>query len=46
VNIYSGALNQSQLDSIQISEVPEPTTLAMLGLGSLAGIITVRRRRS
>ena len=49
VNLYSGALNQSQLDAIQtaqLSAVPEPTTMAMLSLGSVIGTMMFRRRRS
>ena len=49
VNIYSGALTQSQLDAIRIGElapVPEPGTLAMLGLGGVLSIIAGFRRRA
>jgi hypothetical protein len=45
VSLYSGALTQSQIDAIQVSEVPEPSTLAMAGLGGMAGLITMMRRR-
>jgi hypothetical protein len=48
VNIYSGALTGAQLDAIQASQlvaVPEPSTLALAGVSSLAGIMALRRRR-
>jgi hypothetical protein len=47
VNFYAGALTQSQLDAIRVSEVtpvPEPATLSMLGLGSLVCLMARRRR--
>jgi hypothetical protein len=49
VNLYSGAMNQSQLDSLQSSEltsVPEPATLTMVGVGFSGLIAVMRRRRS
>jgi Concanavalin A-like lectin/glucanases superfamily/PEP-CTERM motif len=49
VNLYSGALTQSQLDAIQTAQLvaaPEPTTMAMLSLGSVVGTMMFRRRRS
>jgi Concanavalin A-like lectin/glucanases superfamily/PEP-CTERM motif len=48
-SIYSGALTQAQLDAIrltQVTPVPEPATMTMLGLGSLVGIMALRRRQS
>ncbi len=45
VNLYSGALTQSQIDSIQIASVPEPSAFAMISVGFI-GLIAVRRRRS
>jgi hypothetical protein len=46
VNLYSGALTQSQLQAIQLSEAPEPCTLAIAGLGGMAGLITMMRRHN
>jgi hypothetical protein len=49
VNIYSGALTQSQIEAIRLSQLaaaPEPATLTLLGLGSLAGLVALRRRSS
>ena len=49
VNLYSGALTQSQLDAIQTAQllaVPEPATLALLSLSSVVGAMMLRRRRS
>jgi Concanavalin A-like lectin/glucanases superfamily/PEP-CTERM motif len=49
VSLYSGVLTQSQLDAIRLSEVtpvPEPATLTLLGIGSCIGIMAIRRRRS
>jgi Concanavalin A-like lectin/glucanases superfamily/PEP-CTERM motif len=49
VNLYSGALTQSQLDAIQAAQliaVPEPATVALLSLSSVVGAMTLRRRRS
>lgn len=43
---YSGALAQSAVDGIRLQGVPEPATVTMLGLGSLVGVIALRRRRS
>ena len=45
VNLYSGALNQSQIDTIQVASVPEPSLFAMISVG-LLGLVAVRRRRS
>jgi hypothetical protein len=45
VNIYSGALSQSQIDAIQVSEVPEPSTLALAGLGGALSLVAIVRRR-
>lgn len=49
VNLFSGILNASQLDSLQSSElipVPEPATLTMVGVGFSSLIAVIRRRRS
>jgi len=49
VNIYSGALTASQVDAVQASEMaatPEPATQSLLAMGSLAGILALRRRHS
>jgi hypothetical protein len=46
VNLYSGALTQSQIATIQASEVPEPNTLAIIGLGFGSLITMVRRRQA
>jgi len=49
VNLYSGALTQSQLDAIQTAQliaVPEPATMALLSLSSVVGAMMLRRRRS
>jgi hypothetical protein len=50
VNLYSGALSESQIQAIQLSEVsavPEPGTLAMGVIGGAGGLISmIRRRRS
>ncbi len=43
VNLYSGALTQSQIDAIQVANVPEPSLFAMMSLG-LLGLVAVRRR--
>ena len=43
VSIYSGLLTTAQLNALT---VPEPTTLAMAGVGSLVGLLAARRRRS
>ena len=43
VNLYNGALNQSQIDAIQAASVPEPSLFAMISLG-LLGLVGVRRR--
>jgi hypothetical protein len=43
---YSGALSSSALDGVRASAVPEPSTLSVLGMGSLAGLLTLRRRHS
>ena len=43
---YSGALDQSSVDGIRLQGVPEPATVTMLALGSLVGVIMLRRRRS
>jgi hypothetical protein len=43
VTIYNGLLTTSQLNSLVL--VPEPTTLTLLGLGSVVGVMTIRRRR-
>jgi hypothetical protein len=48
VNLYSGALNLSQINAIQaaqVSPVPEPSTFALAGLGGIATLVTFRRRR-
>ena len=44
VSLYSGAGDLSFVDGVQ--NIPEPTTVAVLGLGSLAGILALRRRRN
>jgi hypothetical protein len=44
VNIYSGALTQSQLDAIRVAQAPEPGTMALAALGSLAWLTVLRRR--
>lgn len=49
VNIYSGALTQSQIAAIQASELvpaPEPGTLAMIGLGTILGLGGFVRREN
>ncbi len=43
---YSGALDQATVDGIRLQAVPEPATATMLALGSLVGVIMLRRRRS
>jgi len=47
VNIFNGALTVGQLDTLQNSEVPtpEPATATLAGLGSLVGVLMLRRRR-
>ncbi|HAO78025.1 MAG TPA: hypothetical protein DCQ92_03415 [Verrucomicrobia subdivision 3 bacterium] len=45
VGIYNGLLTTSQLNALTTA-VPEPATVTMLGLGSLVGVIALRRRRS
>lgn len=48
VNIYDSALTQSQIQSIQAAQLvpaPEPATLALAGLGGIAMLVAVRRRR-
>jgi hypothetical protein len=47
VNIYGGALTQSQLDAIRIAQLtpaPEPGTLALAGLGGAVMLAAFRRR--
>jgi len=49
VNIYSGALTPAQIDAVQASEItptPEPATISMLAMGSLAGMLVLRRRQN
>jgi hypothetical protein len=49
VNLYSGALTQSQIDGIQTAELvpaPEPTTIALAGLGGITMLVAARRRRN
>jgi hypothetical protein len=50
VSLYSGDLTLSQIDAIQASEVtipvPEPSTLAMIGLGGILSFIVARRRQN
>ncbi|MGD1088566.1 MAG: LamG-like jellyroll fold domain-containing protein [Verrucomicrobiota bacterium] len=46
VNLYSGAMTQSQLDALQVSEVPEPGTLALIGVGFGGLVARMRRQRS
>jgi hypothetical protein len=43
---YSGALDAAGVSAVYSSAnaVPEPVTMTMLGLGSLVGIMTLRRR--
>ena len=43
VNLYSGALNQSQIDAIQA--IPEPDISAMMAMGSILGLVAIIRRR-
>jgi hypothetical protein len=45
VGLYSGDLTQSQIDAIQVSEVPEPGTLSLAGLGGVLSLIAIARRR-
>jgi hypothetical protein len=47
VGLYSGVLTPSQIDAIQISEVPtpEPSSLALIGLGFGSLVTMIRRRR-
>ncbi len=45
VNVYNGALNQSQIDTIQLASIPEPSPFALISLGFL-GLVAIRRRRS
>lgn len=42
VNLFSGALTQSQIDTIQ--QVPEPGISALMAVGGILGIIAIRRR--
>jgi len=47
VNLYSGALTQSQIDGIQSSEItpaPEPASLAIICLGGAFSVVIIRRR--
>jgi hypothetical protein len=46
VNLYSGAMTLAQLQTLQASEVPEPTSLALIGLGGAFLLGTLRRRVS
>jgi PEP-CTERM motif len=41
---YSGVLDQPILDGVRADAVPEPTTATLVGLGSLAGFMGLRRR--
>ena len=43
---YSGALDQTTVDGIRLQGVPEPATVTMLALGSVVGVIMLRRRNS
>ena len=44
---YNGALDAAGVSAVYSSAhaVPEPVTMTLLGLGSLAGIMGLRRRR-
>jgi len=44
--LYSGVLSTATIDSIRLSEAPEPSTLALVGLGLGGLIVTMRRRRN
>jgi hypothetical protein len=41
----NGGLNVPWIMQTEISQVPEPTTLALLGLGGFAAVVRLRRRR-
>jgi hypothetical protein len=49
VNLYSGALSQGQIDGIRTGELvpaPEPTTIALAGLGGVTMLMAARRRHN
>jgi Concanavalin A-like lectin/glucanases superfamily/PEP-CTERM motif len=49
VNLYGGALTQSQIDTIRLSQLvpaPEPGTLAMIGLGTVLSLGGAVRRKN
>ena len=41
-----GTGNQLVIDDVQLTMVPEPSTLALSALGGLCGFVVIRRRRS
>jgi hypothetical protein len=45
VNLYSGALTQSQIQAVQLSEVPEPSTMSLIGLSVASMVSAIRRLR-
>jgi hypothetical protein len=46
VNIYNSALTPSQIEAIRASQVPEPNTLAIVGLGFGSLMTLIRRRQA
>ncbi len=44
-NAIQGATGNWSIDNVVIESVPEPTTLALAGLGGLAALVAVRRRK-